>query len=98
MLMKAGLLMATASGLLFSQAAFASAVEQFRQFAAQTKSAKGEFVQQQVRMTNGAPKVTKRSAVILFLRVRVNLSGFIKSLMSKCCRQMATNFFCTIKI
>lgn len=59
MLMKAGLLMATASGLLFSQAAFASAVEQFRQFAAQTKSAKGEFVQQQVRMTNGAPKVTK---------------------------------------
>jgi uncharacterized low-complexity protein len=43
MLMKAGLLMATASGLLFSQAAFASAVEQFRQFAAQTKSAKGEF-------------------------------------------------------
>ncbi|MDE2430221.1 MAG: outer membrane lipoprotein chaperone LolA [Burkholderiales bacterium] len=39
--------------------ASASAVEQFKTFVANTKSAKGDFVQQQVKMVDGSPKVSK---------------------------------------
>lgn len=37
----------------------ASAIEQFKAFAANTKSAKGEFSQQQVKMVDGSPKISK---------------------------------------
>jgi outer membrane lipoprotein carrier protein len=37
----------------------ASALEQFKSFVANTKSAKGEFVQQQIKMVDGKPKVSK---------------------------------------
>lgn len=43
---------------LFAQA---TAIEQFKSFAAGSKSAKGEFVQQQVKLVDGKPKVTKTS-------------------------------------
>jgi outer membrane lipoprotein carrier protein len=37
----------------------ASALEQFKSFVANTKSAKGEFSQQQIKMVEGKPKVSK---------------------------------------
>lgn len=37
----------------------AAAIDQFKAFVANTRSARGEFVQQQVRITDGKPKVTK---------------------------------------
>jgi outer membrane lipoprotein carrier protein len=42
--------------------AHASAIEQFKVFAANTKSAKGEFLQQQVKMVDGSPKISKTAA------------------------------------
>jgi outer membrane lipoprotein carrier protein len=47
----------------------ASAVEQFKSFVANTKSAKGDFVQQQVKMVDGNPKITKTfSGTFVFAR------------------------------
>ena len=59
-----------ASALLVgSMSAHASAVEQFKAFVASSKTAKGDFVQQQVKVVNGAPKITKTSSgVFLFAR------------------------------
>lgn len=49
--------------------AHAGAIEQFKVFVAQTKSSKGEFVQQQVKKVNGVDKVTKTaSGTFLFAR------------------------------
>ena len=45
-----------ACGLLFAASASASALEQFKSFAAGTKSAKGEFVQRQVKKADAAGK------------------------------------------
>lgn len=42
--------------------AHAAALEQFKNFAANTKSAKGEFSQQQVKMVEGKPKVSKTAS------------------------------------
>lgn len=42
--------------------ASASALEQFKAFVANTKTAKGEFFQQQVKMVDGSPKVGKSSS------------------------------------
>lgn len=39
--------------------AHASALEQFKVFVANTKSAKGEFSQQQIKIVNGSPKISK---------------------------------------
>lgn len=50
----------TAAAILLAPAwAQASAVEQFKSFVSNTKSARGEFVQQQVKMTDGAAKIGK---------------------------------------
>jgi outer membrane lipoprotein carrier protein len=47
----------------------ASAIEQFKAFAANTKSAKGEFSQQQVKMVDGSPKISKTvSGIFSFAR------------------------------
>ena len=43
----------------FPLLANASALEQFKAFVANTKSAKGEFSQQQIKMVNGTPKISK---------------------------------------
>ena len=49
--------------------AHAGAIEQFKVFVAQTKSSKGEFLQQQVKRVNGVDKVTKTaSGTFLFAR------------------------------
>ena len=52
--------------LCFTQActAQASAIEQFKNFAANTKTAKGEFVQTQVKMVNGKVQIGKISSGI----------------------------------
>ncbi len=44
-----------ASGLLLAGAVDASALEQFKSFVASTKSAKGEFTQQQIKSSDGKP-------------------------------------------
>ncbi|MBI3284842.1 MAG: outer membrane lipoprotein chaperone LolA [Burkholderiales bacterium] len=47
----------------------ASAVEQFKAFVANTKSARGDFIQQQVKLVDGSPKVSKTfSGTFLFAR------------------------------
>jgi outer membrane lipoprotein carrier protein len=47
----------------------ASAVDQFKSFVSNTKSAKGEFVQQQIKMVDGNPKVSKTfSGAFVFAR------------------------------
>ena len=48
--------------LLAPVLAHAGALEQFKAFAANTKTAKGDFIQQQVKMVDGAPKVLKTSS------------------------------------
>ena len=50
--------------LLTSSLASASAIEQFKSFVVNTKTAKGEFSQQQVKMVNGAAKLGKTSSGI----------------------------------
>ena len=45
-----------ACSLLFAASASASALEQFKSFAAGTKSAKGEFVQRQVKKADASGK------------------------------------------
>ena len=60
---------AASAMLVGSMSAHASAVEQFKAFVASSKTAKGDFVQQQVKVVNGAPKITKTSSgVFLFAR------------------------------
>jgi len=58
------------AGLLLAGFAHASALEQFKSFVSSTKAAKGEFVQRQVKNTNGeAPKVsTPASGTFVFAR------------------------------
>ncbi|MES2069797.1 MAG: outer membrane lipoprotein chaperone LolA [Pseudomonadota bacterium] len=46
---------------LLSLPAYASGMEQFKSFVANTKSARGEFSQQIVKMVDGQPKVSKTS-------------------------------------
>ncbi|MYM37406.1 outer membrane lipoprotein chaperone LolA [Duganella sp. FT94W] len=54
---------ALTTGLLLAGAAHASALEQFKSFVSSTKAAKGEFVQTQVKNTNGdTPKAAKSSS------------------------------------
>ncbi|MBC3874789.1 outer membrane lipoprotein chaperone LolA [Undibacterium flavidum] len=48
--------------LAFSSAAQASAIEQFKSFVVNTKTAKGEFLQVQMKMVNGAAKTGKTSS------------------------------------
>lgn len=52
------------SALFFASTnlAQASAIEQFKSFVANSKTAKGEFSQQQVKMVNGSPKVGKTAS------------------------------------
>ncbi|MFC5397791.1 outer membrane lipoprotein chaperone LolA [Undibacterium jejuense] len=51
-----------ASSLIIgSGSAYASAVEQFKSFVSNSKSAKGDFIQQQVKVVDGKPKVIKTS-------------------------------------
>jgi len=61
---------ALTAGLLIAGFAQASALEQFKSFVASTKAAKGEFVQRQVKNTNGeAPKVsTPATGTFMFAR------------------------------
>ncbi len=57
-------------GLLLAGCAHASALEQFKSFVSSTKAAKGEFVQRQVKNTNGeTPKAsTPASGTFVFAR------------------------------
>lgn len=48
--------------LAFSSAAQASAIEQFKSFVVNTKTAKGEFLQVQMKMVNGVSKTGKSSS------------------------------------
>jgi len=55
--------------LLLPALAFASALEQFKTFVANTKSASGEFTQRQVKMIDGSAKVSNPSSgTFVFLR------------------------------
>ena len=55
--------MVAASALVMSSTiAYASAVEQFKSFVSNSKSAKGDFIQQQVKIVNGVAKITKTSS------------------------------------
>jgi len=58
------------AGLLLAGLAQASALEQFKSFVSSTKAAKGEFVQTQVKNTNGdVPKASKNaSGTFMFAR------------------------------
>ncbi|MET3118440.1 outer membrane lipoprotein carrier protein [Undibacterium sp. GrIS 1.8] len=61
--------MMLSASMLVPVLANASAIEQFKAFATNIKSAKGEFLQQQVKMVDGAPKVTKTSSgIFIFAR------------------------------
>lgn len=53
-----------AASCLLSAAAQASAIEQFKAFVVNTKTAKGEFVQLQMRVSNGVAKPGKSSSGI----------------------------------
>ncbi|WP_295991006.1 outer membrane lipoprotein chaperone LolA [Rugamonas sp.] len=56
-------------GLLFAGAVHASALEQFKSFVASTKSAKGDFVQRQVKNIDGVAKTsTPSSGTFVFAR------------------------------
>ncbi|MFZ6753330.1 outer membrane lipoprotein chaperone LolA [Undibacterium sp. Dicai25W] len=59
-----------ASSLIIgSGSAYASAVEQFKSFVSNSKSAKGDFIQQQVKVVDGKPKVIKTSnGIFVFAR------------------------------
>lgn len=58
-----------ACGLLFAGVAHASALEQFKSFVASTKSAKGEFVQRQIKNIDGGSKTsTPASGTFVFAR------------------------------
>lgn len=51
-----------ALAISFPAIASASALEQFKAFVANTKTAKGEFSQQQIKMVDGSPKVSKTAS------------------------------------
>ncbi|MEB0140360.1 outer membrane lipoprotein chaperone LolA [Undibacterium sp. CCC2.1] len=51
-----------AVSMVVSPAAHASAVEQFKAFVANTRSAQGEFTQQQIKLVDGKPKVSKTAS------------------------------------
>lgn len=58
-----------ALAISFPAIAGASALEQFKAFVANTKTAKGEFSQQQIKLVDGSPKVSKTaSGSFLFSR------------------------------
>ncbi|MFZ6846779.1 outer membrane lipoprotein chaperone LolA [Undibacterium sp. RuRC25W] len=60
---------AASAMLVGSTCAYASAVEQFKAFVNSSKTAKGDFVQQQVKVVDGTPKITKSSSgIFLFAR------------------------------
>nr|WP_329604940.1 outer membrane lipoprotein chaperone LolA [Undibacterium rivi] len=64
-----GLLACVVATTLLPAIAMASAVDQFKSFVSNTKSAKGEFVQQQIKMVDGNPKVSKTfSGAFVFAR------------------------------
>jgi hypothetical protein len=93
-----GLLACVVATTLLPAIAMASAVDQFKSFVSNTKSAKGEFVQQQIKMVDGNPKVSKTfSGAFVFARPG-NSSGLTKSLTSKCCRPMVKSSSSLIKI
>ena len=50
--------MALAAGLLWSNLASASALDQFKLFVSSTQSAKGEFVQRLVKVESGTVKIS----------------------------------------
>lgn len=52
----------TALAITFPSVASASALEQFKAFVANTKTAKGEFSQQQIKMVDGSTKVSKTAS------------------------------------
>ncbi|MFZ6691839.1 outer membrane lipoprotein chaperone LolA [Undibacterium sp. SXout20W] len=65
----AACLVAASALVVFSTSAHASAVEQFKSFINNSKSAKGAFTQQQVKVVDGVPKITKTSSgYFVFLR------------------------------
>jgi outer membrane lipoprotein carrier protein len=62
-MMRVKSLAALTAGLLLAGLAQAGALDQFKSFVASTKAAKGEFVQTQVKSTNGeTPKANKNSS------------------------------------
>lgn len=62
-MMRVKSLAALTAGLLLAGLAHAGALDQFKSFVASTKAAKGEFVQTQVKGTNGdTPKANKSSS------------------------------------
>ncbi|WP_274381746.1 outer membrane lipoprotein chaperone LolA [Noviherbaspirillum saxi] len=58
---KAAAICAAAFALALPALASASALDQFKSFVSTTKSAKGEFSQRQVKMTDGSAKISNQS-------------------------------------
>eukprot|EP01037_Dinobryon_pediforme_P034197 gene34197-40000_t len=54
--------MALTAGLLWSNLAAASALDQFKQFVSSTQSAKGEFIQRLVKVDSGTVKISNTSS------------------------------------
>lgn len=55
-------LVASSLSLILSASAYASAIEQFKTFVTNNKTAKGDYTQQQIKMVNGKPTVGKVSS------------------------------------
>jgi outer membrane lipoprotein carrier protein len=53
---------ASSLSFILSASAYASAIEQFKTFVTNNKTAKGDFTQQQIKMVNGKPTVGKTSS------------------------------------
>jgi outer membrane lipoprotein carrier protein len=68
-----------ASSLFLSAGAHAAALEQFKAFVAGTKAAKGEFTQKQIKMVDGASKVSQpASGTFVFARPGKFIWSYLK--------------------